>query len=97
VVRYGRRARMSKYTPLTEWLRRQTEDSVELTFSEVERIIGDKLPPSARKYKSGRHCLRWWDNEWGAPESDARLAADFETVMVDLENETVRLRRIRGV
>ena len=45
---------MAKYENLTEWLRNPT---VVLTFSEIEKIIGDKLPDAALKYRP------WWGNE----------------------------------
>ena len=44
---------MSKYTPLRDYLRQQTSDTLELTFIEIERIIGSQLPPSA-------YAPRWW-------------------------------------
>jgi len=87
---------MGKYTPLTAFLKSQRGASVVLTFAQVERIIADKLPPCARKYRNtGLISLRWWDNLKGATEADARLAAGFQTVMVDMENEKVKLRRIK--
>lgn len=87
---------MGKYTPLTQYLRKQPGDCVTLTFRQIQEIIGNTLPPSARKYpKNGLYCLRWWDNLGGAPESNARLDAKFQTVMVDMENEKVKLCRIK--
>jgi len=69
-----------------------------LTFAEIERIIGDELPNCARRYvNSGLISLRFWDNQWGAAEADARLNAGWETVMVDMESEKVKLERIQGV
>ena len=89
---------MGKYTPLTDWLKGQPGNSIELTFTQIERIIGDKLPDCARKYvKSNLVSLRFWDNLAGASESDARLNAGFQTVMVDMEKEKVKLKRIQGV
>ena len=48
---------MGKYTPLEEFLKRQSGDSVVLTFGEIEKIIGEDLPPSARIY------FKWWDSK----------------------------------
>lgn len=42
-----------KYQPLTEYLRRQPGDSVQLTLVEISAVIHMPLPPSARL----RH---WW-------------------------------------
>ena len=38
---------MAKYDPLRDHLASRTEDSISMTFAEVEGLIG-KLPPSAR-------------------------------------------------
>ncbi len=78
---------MSKYTPFREWLKRQPVNEALLTFAQLEEIIGDKLPPSARKWFNS------WDNTPGSPMEDSWLDAGWRTVMVDMENETVRLKR----
>ena len=86
---------MGKYTPLEDFLKTYPGDSVELTFSRIEEIIGKPLPDCARRYlKTNLFSLRFWDNLAGASESNARLNAGFQTVMVDMENETVKLQRI---
>jgi len=86
-----------KYAPLTQFLNNQPGNSVCLTFKQIEKIIAPaKLPPCARKYiNTGLISLRWWDNLDGASESKARLEAGFQTVMVDMENEVVKLQRIK--
>ncbi len=78
---------MGKYIPFREWLKRHPQDNIVVTFSEIEKIIGDHLPPSARKY------FRWWDNTQGTMAIYAILGAGFRTVMVDMENEKVRFQR----
>jgi len=47
-----------KYLPLDEWFRTQPEttDQIELTFDQVEAILGTPLPKSATKLKT------WWTN-----------------------------------
>lgn len=88
---------MGKYTPLTEWLNRQPGNDVTVTFAQIEEIIGDNLPPAARRYlNTNLYSLRFWDNLAGASESDARLNAGFQTIMVDMENEKVKFQRIKG-
>ena len=47
---------MGKYEPLAQFLRKQQTHEVRLTFGEIERIVGAKLPPSARKQRA------WWSN-----------------------------------
>ncbi|WP_456237455.1 DUF7662 domain-containing protein [Heliomicrobium gestii] len=46
-----------KYQPLQQYLQRVTEESILFTYSDIESIINDKLPPSAFKYPA------WWANE----------------------------------
>jgi len=49
-VRTNRRCwGMSKYDPLSGHLRRQRQDELELSFAEIERILGAMLPKSAAR------------------------------------------------
>jgi len=47
-----------KYLPLEEWFHRQptTGEPIELTFDQVEAILGSLLPKSATRLKT------WWTN-----------------------------------
>lgn len=47
---------MFKYDPLGGHLRRQHQDEVELTFVEIERVIGAMLPKRSAQ-------PQWWSNE----------------------------------
>ena len=47
---------MAKYDALEAHLARHSEEEFELSFEEVERIIGDALPVSASR-------PQWWANE----------------------------------
>lgn len=49
---------MAKYAPLERYLRRCKQSGVDLTFAEIERIIGALLPNSAQR-------AEWWGNEQG--------------------------------
>jgi hypothetical protein len=87
--RYGKEEKMSKFTPLTAWLKRQSQNSVLLTFEQIDKIIApNALPNSARQYFSF-----WAKYGEGAGISKAYSDAGFKIVMIDLENEEVRLRR----
>lgn len=60
---------MSKYRPLQDYLRQQDGSRIELSFLEIERIIGHELPPSAyapRWWVAGRSNCRHalWQNAW---------------------------------
>ncbi len=77
---------MAKYDKLTDWLRNPT---VVLTFDEIEKIIEDKLPDAALKYRP------WWGNEKGAESRQCRawLDAGWEVGKVDLKGKLVLFRR----
>lgn len=47
----------SVYEPLRRWLASCDRSRVNLSFSEIEQILGRKLPPSAYQYDV------WWNNE----------------------------------
>jgi hypothetical protein len=48
---------MGKYDPLYAYLKGESNSTVALSFSDIERVMGAKLPVSARKYDW------WWDDE----------------------------------
>ena len=50
----------SKYEPLRIWLASQTNDSVRLSFRQIETILGFPLPASARS------LAQWWANVAGS-------------------------------
>ena len=47
---------MSKYAPLYNYLRRKPGTEIQLTFADIERVIGQLLPKSAFR-------PQWWANE----------------------------------
>ena len=47
---------MPKYDPLVIFLSNLKVDSYRFTFEEIEKILGEKLPPSAYQYDA------WWSN-----------------------------------
>ncbi len=59
---------MGKYDPLKRYLRRQKEERFELTFVEIERIVGAMLPKSAER-------PQWWANESSPDPSHVQCAA----------------------
>jgi hypothetical protein len=81
---------VTKYSNLGEFLHDQKNSSILLTFAEVERIIGYKLPRSAR-YPA------WWSNN---PSNNVMtkvwLAAGFKTEQVDTEGKKLVFRRVEG-
>lgn len=69
----------SKYQPLLEYLRRSDRREVILTLSDIETLMGEPLPNSARTKKA------WWSNRTkGALQADAWMGAGFLAEKVDL-------------
>jgi len=80
---------MSKFTPLTQWLRRQTGNTVELTFAQIDEIIAPNALPST----AGKFFSYWAKYGEGTGISKAYSDAGFTMEMIDLGNKKVRLRR----
>jgi len=78
-----------KYTPLENYLRSlpKSQREVILSFEQIERIINDKLPPSAYEY------LAWWAYEKSPhqPEKIAAMNAGWKVESVDFNKKQVRL------
>jgi hypothetical protein len=79
---------MSKYEPLPQFLASTHGPVKRMTFGEIERILGFKLPKSAYKHEA------WWSNN-AAGHSHARawLAAGWRTQDVDLAGRRVTFQR----
>lgn len=82
-----------KYTPLEQFLAAlpASQQEVTLSFAQIERILNDKLPPSAHKY------LAWWANQAKGShvEAQAWLNAGWLVESFNLREQWVRLRRAR--
>lgn len=78
----------SKYYPLYEHLRRLGESRASLTFQAIERLIGGRLPASARAGKAF-----WSNRSQGALQAGAWMQAGFHVAAVDLARETVTFAR----
>jgi hypothetical protein len=68
-----------KYEPLIGHLSRCETDRERLTSSEIETILGDELPRSARLYRP------WWGNERSLERTQAQawLSAGWRVETVD--------------
>ena len=75
---------MAKYDALRDYLMRRKEREFEITFQEIEKVLGSTLPPSAAR-------PQWWANvkranthvqraAWGAAGYDAFLVVDSKKV-----------------
>lgn len=83
---------MYHYAPLRSHLSAQTSEQVSMTFTEVERVIGRSLPPSAR----GKSIRQWWANTDTHSQAKAWLGAG-RIAKLDVEREAVTfVRSSRG-
>src|ERR1700728_821716 len=81
---------MSKYSALGDYLKRQRGERVPMTFAEIEKVAGVKLPPSARKHRP------WWSNNAkNSVMTRVWLDAGFESEQVDLSARKLVFRRMR--
>ena len=80
---------MGKYENLGAFLQKQRVREVPLTFREIEKITGVKLPPKAQ------HQRAWWSNN---PSNNVMtkvwLNAGFESAQVDMAARKLVFRRI---
>ena len=69
---------MSKYEPLYKYLACQTAKRLTLRMQEIEDILGDQLPNSARRY------VAWWSNGTTHPHTQchAWMENGYHTVYV---------------
>jgi hypothetical protein len=87
-VSYGVRVRGS-YAPLADHLSGLSSSTEQLSFAQLERILGRPLPASARRHRA------WWANNSEGTHSHARswMGVGWLVDTVDLNSGTVRLRR----
>lgn len=79
---------MSLYSPLRTFLRNHGDQRVSMTFSDVERVLGRRLPPSA----SGASMRQWWANTDTHSQAKAWLEAG-RTAKLDVDNKAVTFVR----
>ncbi len=78
------RLNTSKYEPLKRHLQERADDEASMSFTQVERILGFPLPPSARRHRP------WWANTGGTHvHAAAWLEAGWQTTRVDVAGERV--------
>jgi len=80
---------MSKYAPLGDFLRKQKTALVPMTFQQIERIVGSKLP------KSKRYPAWWSNNRWNNVMTQIWLDAGFESEQVDVTSGKLVFRKVR--
>ena len=87
-------ARRAKYGPLREHLTSVSagQTRVELTFHQIERVLGVRLPPTARQRRE------WWENEIAGSHVQAAAwrEAGWMVESLDRRGERVTFVRIRA-
>jgi hypothetical protein len=79
---------LMKYSPLTEHLKRVDALWYPMTFSQIEGIIGGRLPESARRHRA------WWSNNPdNSSMTTAWLAAGWYSSDVDMGSGKLVFRR----
>lgn len=80
---------MGKYEPLSEFLRKQSSKEVRMSFAQIERIIGAKLPPKAQHHRA------WWSNNpTNNVMTKAWLDAGFKSAEVDIERRRLVFQKV---
>lgn len=81
---------MSKYDPLRDYLKQQTQSELVLSFEEIEDILGFALSRSSQR-------ARWWEKERGPhdamPQRNAIRDGGFEATRLP-DGTGVRFKRI---
>ncbi|HEY9799746.1 MAG TPA: helix-turn-helix transcriptional regulator [Leptolyngbyaceae cyanobacterium] len=75
----------SKYQPLLKFLRGTDENEITLSFAEIEALINDVLPESAKSKRA------WWSNRrQGALQASAWIEAGYRVEDVDFDQQQVK-------
>jgi DNA-binding transcriptional regulator YiaG len=78
----------SKYQPLLEHLCGSNQPEVTLTFAQIETLMNNPLPDSARSKRA------WWSNRSkGALQASAWMEAGYRVEDVDLDGQRVTFRK----
>jgi len=78
---------MTKYNPLGSYLKYQSVTLVRLSFAEIERILGFKLPSSAYLYPA------WWSNTLSHRLGLTLAAYGFRSRDLDLSAQRISFLR----
>ena len=82
---------MNDYDRLREYLMKQKQQELVLSFDEIEEIVGDALPRAA-------HRASWWDSlrspQEKMPQREACLAAGFVATRLP-DGKSVRFARMK--
>ncbi|MTJ07060.1 MULTISPECIES: DNA-binding transcriptional regulator [unclassified Anabaena] len=78
----------SKYQPLLDFLYSSEQNEITLSFVEIESLIKDSLPNSAKSKRA------WWSNRSkGALQASAWIEAGYRVENVDFDQQCVTFRQ----
>ncbi|MCW5316283.1 helix-turn-helix domain-containing protein [Nostoc sp. KVJ3] len=78
----------SKYQPLLEFLRGSNQNEINLSFADIETLINDTLPNSAKSKRA------WWSNRSkGALQALSWIEAGYRVGDVDFDKQCVTFRK----
>lgn len=78
----------SKYQPLLDFLRGSDQNEITLSFVEIERLIKESLPNSAKSKRA------WWSNRSkGALQASAWIEAGYRVENVDFDQQCITFRQ----
>lgn len=77
----------AKYRGLTEYLLKSGEDSITLTYAQIERILGFPLPSTAKNYKQA-----YWANTTTHSYSSSWMGIGYKA-RVNLDSDQVTFIR----
>lgn len=79
-----------KYDRLSKFLETEPSNEVTLTFTQLEEIIGEKLPESARRHPA------WWGNDAKThAQAQAWMEYGWRSKGIDLPEERVTFVRVQ--
>lgn len=79
---------MSKYQPLSDFLKNLPVNSYKFRFEEIEKITGEQLPPSAYQYDE------WWSNSESHPLMKEVLNTGWKKTKVNFNTREVEFERV---
>jgi len=92
-VRFTHPTQPGKYAPLEAWFNKipEGQNRIQFVFEEIEQIIGEELPPSARTHRA------WWGNDHTShSQAYSWLNAGWLLDSVNISEETATFRRSRN-
>src|ERR1051326_6973807 len=80
---------MSKYRALERHLKTSGQSRLTLMFSQIEKVLGEQLPESARRHAA------WWSNNEGHVQATAWMNAGYRTEDDDLIGQKLTFAAIK--